>query len=478
MDELSAFERQLAAGLEAYAGPRRSIDADAIARAAASPLPLRRSILLFLMAAVAPAPRLAWRSTAIVAMVALVAVLALALAASAVIVGNQPLRVPAVVPAAGNGLIAYAHGGDVFVGDLVTGATTAVVSGPEIDSGPIFSPDGTRIAFIRGNPWTEEASLVVVRVDGSDARVVMPPGYSQRGTTFTWTPDGGSLLVNHDSAPLTTPAFDGELSLIDASGVAAPRLLTPPLPIGPGGPYFRYTAQVAPMFRPPNGDLILSYGSEANVPTYVGGRGINVWDADLESHTPLEPEALKRFAPYQVAPWRLWWSPDGSMIAFGVGGSSAAEGFYVMNADGSGVRRLEVDGSAVAWSPNGTKIAFQLCSTTPAGDGAVIVIVDVASGDERVLEATAVQTKTEGTAHARPGETAGQPLCGYYQGPTGRAWDYEGWSWSPDGQSIVMLERPATRPIVVDIETGKATELLWEADSAPSWQRVLPTGPG
>jgi hypothetical protein len=49
---------------------------------------------------------------------------------------------------------------------------------------------------------------------------------------------------------------------------------------------------------------------------------------------------------------------------------------------------------------------------------------------------------------------------------------YEGWSWTPDGRSIVMLERAGTRPVVVDVETGDAIELPWEADSAPSWQRV------
>jgi hypothetical protein len=46
VDERNPFERRLAVGLEAYAGPHRGIDPDAIARAAASPLPRRRSIAL------------------------------------------------------------------------------------------------------------------------------------------------------------------------------------------------------------------------------------------------------------------------------------------------------------------------------------------------------------------------------------------------------------------------------------------------
>src|SRR5437667_2673238 len=45
MSELSVFERRLAAGLEAIAGPRGDVDAIAIARAAASRAAVRSSIL-------------------------------------------------------------------------------------------------------------------------------------------------------------------------------------------------------------------------------------------------------------------------------------------------------------------------------------------------------------------------------------------------------------------------------------------------
>jgi Tol biopolymer transport system component len=331
----------------------------------------------------------------------------------------------------------------------------------------LFSPNGTRIAFVRGDQWTDDASIVVVRTDGSNQRVAMPSGFSYRGIEFTWTPDGASLLLNHDSEPLTTPYFDGELSLADASGEAQPRLLTPPLPIGPGGPYFRYTDQVAPMFRPPNGDVILS-----------GEARLYAWDADLENKRTLGEEALEQFEPYHLQPWALWWSPDGSTIAFHLSDHEYEEiGFFVINADGTNLRRLTgVEWGALAWSPDGSKIAYQRGCPDPSRQGAVIVIHDVVSGAERVLEATSVETKVEGTV-ASPPAAAGHCSGGWIQDTDGRAWDYEGWSWSPDGRSIVMLERAGTSPQVVDIESGQATELPLEADSPPSWQRITPADP-
>jgi Tol biopolymer transport system component len=206
-----------------------------------------------------------------------------------------------------------------------------------------------------------------------------------------------------------------------------------------------------------------------------------LWDADLVDRSKLAIEGLERYQPYYFQPWALAWSPDGSMIAFELGWGDREPfeiGSFVMRADGTHVRRLErIDMFSVAWSPNGATLASQRCGSHPGGDGSVIVLVDVASGSERILESTSVLTKREGAPLGHRAAT-GEPLCGYYDGPTGRAWDYEGWSWSPDGKGIVFLERRGERPIVVDVETAQATELPWEADSAPSWQRILPTGPG
>ena len=67
--------------------------------------------------------------------------------------------------------------------------------------------------------------------------------------------------------------------------------------------------------------------------------------------------------------WWPSWSPDGKQIAFARfdkayflnPGTAAGADIYVMNADGSGIRRLTNQGwpvSGLTWSPDGTKITF------------------------------------------------------------------------------------------------------------------------
>lgn len=168
--------------------------------------------------------------------------------------GEVGQRSAPVVGPAGNGLVAYSSDGDIFVGDPVTGKSTAVVTGPSNDTRPIFSPDGLRIAFLRAESLSD-GTVVVIRADGSDEHVVATEALTNGIPGSAWTPDSTSILLNHDKAG--TSYWDGLLSLVDASGVAEPRLITPPLPAQIGYTYFSIHDPMAPMFRPPNADQIV-----------------------------------------------------------------------------------------------------------------------------------------------------------------------------------------------------------------------------
>ena len=110
-------------------------------------------------------------------------------------VGTRPARVPPPFGPARNGGIVFANGGDIFIGDPVSGTSRAIVTGPEMDGNPLFARDGTRVAFMRrvGDPVTPTFDLVVAKADGSGPKVVAPipsipiTPMSGRRTARTWS---------------------------------------------------------------------------------------------------------------------------------------------------------------------------------------------------------------------------------------------------------------------------------------------------
>ena len=100
--------------------------------------------------------------------------------------------------------------------------------------------------------------------------------------------------------------------------------------------------------------------------------------------------------------------------------------------------------------------------------GSVIAILDIETGAERVLDATFAVMKDQASRTTDPDAFRTDSIR------TWHTYAYEGWSWTPDGRGIVVLERHGTRPMVVDVDTGLTTELPWTSESAVSWQRVPP----
>jgi len=369
-----------------------------------------------------------------------------------------------------NGLVAYESGGDIYVGDLATGETRAVVTSPAFEAHPIFSPDGTQIAFYRSptrlsrlsghDDWAPTTAIVVVRADGSGERIIVPAGFPGRALgAFSWTPDGAYLIVNTD---VGRGPSGGLVFLFDASGGAEPRLLTPPLPRWVGGHHPQTASEVAAMFRPPNGDRVLSFPDSTLDPS-----NLVEMDIDGSNHTVLLDPA-RTDLPFQAVEGAIW-SPGANLIALTTGDICSpcfrqldwSLRTYVMSADGGELRRLtripdadpgvQVEERVLAWSPDGSMI---LIERSKAEDQAPIksqtIVVEVATSIEHAI----------GSPTTWP--YARRDSVPYL--PTG--------SWSPDGQKVLVFEGPGTRPIVIDIETGASTELPWASDSHPSWRRT------
>ena len=104
----------------------------------------------------------------IFAIVAL-ALLILAMVATALYIGSQR---PLPTPPFRNGAIAVGKDGDIFVADRPGGDLRPLVAGPEDDRSPMFSPDGTRLAFYRETG--RGTFLMIADADGTN--VVQIPG--------------------------------------------------------------------------------------------------------------------------------------------------------------------------------------------------------------------------------------------------------------------------------------------------------------
>jgi WD40-like Beta Propeller Repeat len=347
------------------------------------------------------------------------------LLAATIVVGALVLRQPAVPPAygpAGNGVLAYAESGDILTSDAAGNNVTTITSGPAIDSRPLFSRDGTQIAFLRKESGTTR--LVVANADGSDLHAVSPELYEDVHG-FDWSPNGDRLVLLGD---LLDAPFAGKMSIlvlaVDGAGSAEPIELGGVDPEG----------WVA--WRPPSGDEIVFRGNpEFNDPT------VALYAVSPDGGTPrrlMEPVGPPEFDPAIDRPAI---SPDGRTVTFWSWGPNDAG-----VVDGWG-RVLDLEAGTVRTS---TKWGGSVSPISPDGRW----VVGAGSG----LTFESVDGVGEGFSIGPDLDVNGADLA-----------------FSPDGTKVLGRSNPDSGLdgwFVMDVESGEATPLDVPRDAAVSWQRV------
>lgn len=203
------------------------------------------------------------------------------------------------------------------------------------------------------------------------------------------------------------------------------------------------------------------------------------------------------------------WSPDGTKIAFarpdigemvsyGEGSSGTPFYLYVMDADGTNVQRLtdgEFSDYSPAWSPDGTQIAFVRYEREGAGlfvmnaDGSDVRRVagpgiEIFGAPDWSLDGASIAVAVNGTKDGPPGGLMLVPANGSGEGTmiSGTEVEYPDYvshpAWSPDGEwiayihghegELVILHPDGSdqRTLNVDPETDSVEGLAWGA--APS----------
>jgi Tol biopolymer transport system component len=238
---------------------------------------------------------------------------------------------------------------------------THFTSGVPIEE-PVWSPDGTRLAFVYGNQEANDK----VEVANSNGTTATPLVVAEHGVHPTWAPESGKIAYS----------YEGHVYVEEADGAGFP----PPLvgaegnePVwSPDGSRIAFAEKVG--FAGANLGIVPASGGTPTTLTsglqfiypswspsglqvvYKGsGEQLRVVDADGSGDHPLP--GIQNVSP--DGPTAPSWSPDGARIVFQgfyYGSEPNTNGVYMQNADGSGAVTPLVQGekyfTAPAWKPN------------------------------------------------------------------------------------------------------------------------------
>jgi TolB protein len=245
---------------------------------------------------------------------------------------------PVHLPLTGNGKIAYASdadGGqgnwDIYVMNPDGTGLTRLTSDPNVEARPAWSPDGTKIAFNRSKADGSDSEIYVMNADGSGVKNLTG---GAGGSKPAWSPDGKRIAFQRRSEVYVMNADGSDVRQLTHSGDGV-------------ADYPAWSA---------DGATVAFSSGLANPGALflvnMDGSGLRRIFVERD---PGVADLLRAGS----------WSPDGSKILFDRAPTSLAKdqsvaGIWSINPDGTGLVRVSAnrtDGFA-AWSPDGTKILF------------------------------------------------------------------------------------------------------------------------
>ena len=314
-----------------------------------------------------------------------------------------------------------ANGYDIWVLDLASGEVRRVTSAPlgQSNQQPAWSPDGAEIAYVASGGGARRIEAIDAAGQG-EPRVLHE---HDRGTLFTptWAPDGDRVAYVWAGAP-APPDHDPQQPVRPALMVAGERV-TGDEDVYPFGAQW---LDDDTLLYPASGQIRrrqLSSGEVAAVP-FSAALGF-----DRHAYTPKRRNYLNRTRHPVKGIANPVLSPDGTTVAF-----VALNQLWTLDVGrGSGQPVALTDDvyykATPFWSPDGSQLAYSSDRDGPMA----IYLRDMASGQERKLTGDFPLAQVRG-------------------------------AWSPDGSTIAFVSSTNGRGDasihLADVETGEIRQLL------------------
>jgi len=347
----------------------------------------------------------------------------------------------------------YANGPDVYIANHDGSGPRKLLGLPERASSIVISPDGRRVRFALGNPFSGNTALWEARMDGTGLRALLP-GWNNpaRECCGRWTANGRYFVfVSTNNKGANVWALPERNSFLHSGTPAPLQLTTGPLSFSealpsqdgsklfvigsqPRGELVRYDAR-SQQFLPFLSGISaseLDYSRDGQWVVYVAYPDYTLW----RSHADGGDRLQLTYPPTQAHLPR--WSPDGKQIAF-VSVHDNNWKIFLMSAKGGTPQELlpqdKEDEADPVFSSEGMQIALG-----DIGSARVIRVVDLQTHQVSIV----------------PGS--------------------EGWfspRWSPDGRYLAALSQDSLKAAFFDLKNQKWSDPISENAPIgfPTWSK-------
>ena len=321
------------------------------------------------------------------------------------------------------------------------------------DGNPSWSPDGRRILFDTERDGNREVYLM----DADGGNQIRLTRNNATDLTATWSPDGNLIAFasNRDTGPPYNP-YNLDIYLMNVDGSNVRRIVDD----------LEY--DVGPQWSPDGREIVFLSGRKGNFDVFK-------MNADGTNQRNLTPD-------YDKADGAPIWSLDGNNIAFTrrIDGKNQV---FIMDPDGANLKRVTNNGAnndLPGWSPDGAKLVFQTDVDgnweiyTTSVDGDLVQLTDDAADDlapdwspdgNKIV----FSSNRNGKQHIYVMNADGSSLAQITNSP---AEDTEP-VWAPDGKRIAFTsQRDGNEEIYVMNADGSDPRRLTNdprTDNQPRW---------